>query len=407
MKLNSVNLKDLFFSTLGGFQYGYSTAIIAGALSFISALFSLDPTQEGILVSIILFSATLTCASAGILANKIGRRWTLLLSSCLFLIGTIIATLAGRFETLLIGRFITGLGGGLAATVVPIYCAEIAPIKKRGAIVHCNQIAIALGFVCAYLCSYLFSFSGNWRAMFGVGILFASLQCIGLFFINESLPQLVKGTSLKHLFNKIYRSRIVIAVALAIFQQLTGVTAVLYYAPFIFKKAGFTVIEQAILATVIIGIINLLGILVSFWCIDKAGRRFLLLTSFIGIISSLSLMATTLFLQLSDTLALICMMVFLAFYSVGIGPITSLVAAEIFPTKMRGHAMTLSGTIGWFFTFLVALVFTDLNDLLSMGGTFLLLAFFSFLALLFVFKKVPETKNRSFEALDKMFKEKL
>lgn len=396
-------IKKILIVSLSGFQYGYNATIIAGAILFITTVFSLTPFQEGLAVSMFLFSASVSSFFAGNLANYLGRKKSLMLASLLFFIGAMISTAAVNYELLLIGRFLTGLGAGITTVVAPIYLAEIAPTSKRGSIVHANQISMATGLLLAYLCNYLLSFSQDWRLMFGFGVVFAIIQSIGLFFIPESISQVnidsLKKSAWKQLFKPEYRSRLTMGTMLAIFQQITGISAVVYFAPRIFQDAGYATASEATLASITIGIMTLGAIMISFWLVDRVGRRPLLLWSLLGMSANLLIISSLFFFQPSflNTVIMISIMIYIASYSVGIGPVTPLIVAEIFPLSVRSYASTFTGCIGWVVNFLVALTFLDLTDLLTPAGAFLLYAGLGVFALLFFFKRFSETKNQDLE----------
>jgi SP family galactose:H+ symporter-like MFS transporter len=401
--------RNIWIASLGGFQYLYNTVVVAGAVIFIKKLFVLTAFQEGILVSSALFGALFTALFAGVLGNWIGRRAAMGLSALLFLIGSLVAAYACNFEILLLGRLITGLGAGIITLVVPVYLTEIAPAKSRGAVVNFNQITMAIGMLAAYLCNFAFSESENWRWMFGLGAVPAALQLVGLFFIKESphwlQDQSVQEASWKDLVQPLYRSRLKIGLALCTLQQITGISAVLLFAPTIFEDAGYCDASDATLATVYLGIANAIAILISFWYIDRKGRRFLLLTGMWGMVVTLCLLALALFFP-SGKMALVAvsaLMLYMAAYAIGVGPITPLLVSEIFPLKARAHAMTLTGFMGWLFNYLVALSFLSFSDLFTPAGVFCLYAVFGLLGLYFIQRSVPETKGKSLAQIDKFF----
>jgi SP family galactose:H+ symporter-like MFS transporter len=401
--------RNVIVATLGGFQYTYNTVVIAGAVIFLKTAFALTDFQEGIVVSIALFGALFTALFAGVIGNKIGRRAAMGLSTLLFLLGSVVSTTASSFEIVLLGRFIAGLGAGIITLVVPIYLTEIASPETRGMVVNVNQITMALGMIAAYFCNFIFSSSENWRMMFGIGIIPAVIQLIGVFFIIES-PHWqesgrVKDASWKHLFDPKYRSRLVIGIGLYAFQQITGISAVMYFAPTIFEQAGYCSASEATFATVFLGIAISIAILISFWCVDRQGRYPLLLWGLWGMVVNLLVLAFVLFFpSLSIALiSVIASMIYVAAYSIGIGPVPPLLTAEIFPLEIRGHAMTLTGFTGWIANYLVALTFLPLSEYLTSGGVFCLYAALALCGLWFVKRKVPETKGKSLEEIEKFF----
>jgi SP family galactose:H+ symporter-like MFS transporter len=403
MKIVAFFNRKVSTAVLGGFLFGYNATVIAGALGFLSKTFNLGSFQEGLAVSILFFGAVFATTMAGTLANHWGRVGAMKTSAFFFLVGGLIASLAGDYSYFLLGRFVTGFAVGLSVTVVPMYLVEIASDAIRGAVAHTNQIAIAIGMLMAYFSNYLFVASENWRLMLLLGVIPAVIQFICLSFLPES-PYMsrrgaVKGASWKELFSSSCRSRLIVGGGLAAFQQLIGLNAVYYFSPMIFKDAGYTEPAQAILATLAVGVVNMIAIFISFWFIDKAGRFPLLLWSVSGMIVSLLVLSLAFFINLSfvGVIAILGLMSYLAFYTLGLGPVPPLVMAEIFPIKIRGHALMFMGIIGWLCNAVVALTFIDLTEWITPAGAFCFYALIGVFGLWFVAKKVSETKGQALE----------
>jgi MFS family permease len=243
--------------------------------------------------------------------------------------------------------------------------------------------------------------------MIGFGAVPALLQLIGLFFIPESPAWLKKEfsyqSSWRNLLNPIFRTALIAGLFLSIFQQITGINAVIYFAPRIFQDAGFSTASGAILATVGIGVINVIATVFSLWLIDKAGRRPLLFWSLSGMVVSLLVIAIALFTEspVIDTIAIFSLMAYVASFAIGMGPIPWLINAEIYPIAIRGHAMSLAAFVNWLSNYLVALTFLDLAAIFGTGSTFCLYAFLCLIALWFIAKRIPETKGKPLEVISK------
>lgn len=404
-----LDYKSILISCLGGFQFSYNACVIAGALIFVKAAFGLSLLQEGFLASVFLFGAMTTACCAGLIANRFGRKPTQILGTVAFFFGCLLSAKAIGFEMLAVGRYLTGIGAGIMMTVIPLYLSEIAPVEKRGFVVHLNQVLMAIGALSAYLTNYFLGASGDWRLMFGLGCVAALVQAVGFFWIPESPAfrekQEMQEASWKDLFAPSYRPRLILGTCLCIFQQFTGINAVLYFAPQIFQMAGFSSIQGALFATIWIGVGNLAAILLSLKLIDRAGRRPLLLCSLWGIVLSLITLSLTFYTNSPylGLLSITSLLLFTSSYTLGIGPIPPLVVAEISPGSLRGHALTFTGFMGWIVNYFVSLTFLSLNALLSPAGIFGLYALFALAGLLFIFAKVPETKQKSLPEIEAAF----
>jgi sugar porter (SP) family MFS transporter len=431
----------LFFvvtvAAFGGFLFGYHTGIISGALIFLTPAFQLSILQQGTVVSIILIGALLGALVAGMLADKIGRKRTIAITSALFVIGAAMIALSDTYEMLLIGRFVSGIGVGIISLSAPLYLAEISPPRFRGMFVSGYQLAITIGILASFFINYVFSIHADWRWMFAIGIFPALFQMVALFFLPETPSWLFKHGLHEHailtlsrlrkdkdwihqvetmksaaspqkkgawkvLFSPKLRFVLVIGVLLSAFQQITGINTVIYYAPKIFETAGFTSASGAILATLGVGIINVLSTAFSVWILDRIGRRKLLLIGIAGMALSLGFLAFAFFVEstMIGKIAMLSLMAYVAFFAIGLGPVTWVVISEIFPLKVRGKAMTVATFVNWFFNYLVSLTFLDLIAQIKAEGTFLIFALLSGLAFWFVFRYIPETKGKSLEEIE-------
>lgn len=431
----------LFFvvivAAFGGFLFGYHTGIISAALIYITPTFKLTIAQQGMLVSLILVGALFSALLAGGLADKIGRRRTIAITSALFIIGATINALSRSYEMLLLGRVITGFGVGIVSVCGPLYLAEVSPPRHRGTFVAFYQLAISLGILSSFVVGYLFSTSEDWRWMFAIGIFPALLQMLALFFLPDTPAWLFKQGlhnrailtlgrlrkdkewmhqvdamksaanpqkigSWKMLFSKQLRFVLLIGILLSSFQQITGVNIIIYYAPKIFQTAGFASTNGALLATLSIGIINVIATALSSWLLDKTGRRKLLITGSAGMALGLGFLATAFFVQsaMIGIIAVISLMAYVAFFAIGLGPVTWVVISEIYPLSIRGKAMTISLFVNWLFNYLVSLTFLDLIQKIGSEGTFFMYAVICIIAFAFVSRYLPETKGKTLEEIE-------
>lgn len=422
---------------MGGFLFGYHTGIISGALIFLGPAFNLTPIDEGFIVSIILLGAIAGALISGMLADWLGRKKTILLTALICILGATIISVSHSFFLLSLGRAITGLAIGIISLTAPLYIAEISPPHYRGRFVSLNQLAISMGILAAYSISLLYSGEGRWRMMFAIGIIPALIQIWALYFIPETpswllvkrqekkaigvLQKLRRDTDWKEHLSEMKRTAapqkrggwsallkpqlrfvLLIGILLNCFQQITGINTVIYYAPKIFQVAGFGSAFGAILATLGVGVINVIFSVLSVWLLDKVGRRPLLIWGVAGMVISLSVLALAFFIQseLIDLIAIISLMTYVASFAIGLGPTPALLLSEIYPLKIRGKAMTIGTMSNWFSNYLISLTFLDLMQKLGSAGTFCLYAAIGLVALWFFWHYIPETKGKSLEEIE-------
>lgn len=425
------------FAALGGFLFGYDTGVISGALLFIKKDFALATQAEEFVVSSMLLAAAMSALFAGILTDKLGRRFLIICSSFLFCIGALCLGLASSYEWLIIGRVLVGIAVGLSSTAVPLYISESAPANHRGMLVTLNQLFITIGIFLAYCTNFAFaSVHEGWRWMFALAIIPALFQCIGMIFLPDSprfllskgreaeAKAVLKKTRTKthyesdlkriktnlstqtgkwsQLFSKKIAPALMIAVGLQAFQQITGINTIIYYAPEIFQQAGFQGDTAAILATMGVGIVNVIMTFVSLPLLDRWGRRPLLFTGVGGMaICLFALTGAFLWpnLAIAPYIAMISLMGFVGCFAIGLGPMPWLIPSEILPTKVRGRAASFSVLANWGCNFLVASVFLSLIRTFGGGLTFALFGFITLIALGFFYAVMPETKGKTLEDL--------
>lgn len=429
------------FAAVGGLLFGYDTAAISGAVIFIKQQFSLSTFPEELVVGMVLVGAATAALGGGRLSDRLGRRATLMLTSVIFIIGALICAFAGSFQILLVGRTIVGLGIGLASTTVPVYISEVSPPQSRGWQVSLFQLAITIGILVAYMVDYAFAGSGGWRWMLGLAAVPGLILGLGMLYLPESPRWLAKhgqtekalkilsrirGTSnvasefqeiqgtlsqggerghWSDLLGPAVRPALVVGIGLAVFQQITGINTVIYYAPTILQSAGISSASGAILATAGIGVVNVVMTLVSMWLIDRMGRRPLLLTGTAGIVITLGILGFA-FLRPGRGLArvaVVTLMAYVASFAISLGPIFWLLISEIYPLKIRGLAEGTAAASNWAANLLVSLTFLTLVQALGPTRTFWLYALFGVGAWIFAYYLVPETKGRTLEQIERSF----
>ncbi|MGW4226418.1 sugar porter family MFS transporter [Streptomyces bauhiniae] len=421
---------------VGGFLFGYDTGVVSGALLFITRDFHLSATEQGTIVSVLLVGAMAGALLAGRLADAIGRRKAVALEGAVFIVGTAIAATAPTYWQLLVGRVVLGLAVGAASATVPVYLSEISPTAIRGRVLSANQLMITVGILVSYLIDLAFSGSGDWRLMFALGAVPASvLTLCALLVLPESLPWLVrKGrwtearevltlvlpkddaervvTGLRHrdgshaprpgwrtLLGPKVRPALVVGVTMAVIQQFGGINTIIYYAPTIIEKTGLSA-SNSIFYSVFIGVINLVMTVVATKLIDRAGRRTLLLISLAGMAVLVALLGLSFIAGWNSELSLLCMILYIAAYAGGLGPIFWVLVGELFPPAVRALGSSTATTTNWISNFAVSQAFLPLAAAIGQGETFLVFAAICFCGLLFVARFVPETKDRSFEEVD-------
>jgi sugar porter (SP) family MFS transporter len=427
----------------GGLLFGYDTGVISGALLFITKDFApLSSFLQGVIVSVLLVGAVTGAIAGGPLSDRLGRRPVVLLAAIIFAVGAIAAALAPNVLILIFARFILGLGVGLASLIVPLYIAEIAPPDTRGALVSLNQLMITIGILLSYIVGVAFTPIEGWRYMFAVAVIPALILGIGMFTLPESPRWLVKNgkldkarsvlllsrveadvetemqqmeeierierqqaqVSYKELLAPWIRPALIVGVGLAIFQQITGINTVIYYAPTILEKVGFSA-GGAIAATALgVGAVNVGFTILAVYIVDRVGRRPLLLIGLIGMIVSLGLLGVVFSLGATSgaagLLATICLALYIASFAISLGPIFWLMISEIYPLNMRGSAMSIAALCNWGSNFIVALIFPVLLATFGGAGSFWLFAVLGIVAWIFVYFMVPETKGRTLEEIE-------
>ena len=440
-KIDTNKNQLLIFSTvaaLGGLLFGFDTGVISGAIPFIKLEFYLNSYQEGFAVSNLMIACVIGALIAGPIADWTGRKKVLILCAVLFIVSAILSALPRSFTELVIARFIGGIGVGVASVVSPMYIAEISPAKIRGRLVALNQLAIVIGILLSYLSNWLLVDTGinNWRYMLVAEILPATTFLMGLFFILESPRWLTKEglekdaldvlkvvagvenadhelqevkkslaekkTSLKELLHPSLRRVLIVGILFSLFAHITGIDTIIYYGPLIFLESGFKT-DSALLASVIIGITNLIFTFVGMAMIDKAGRKFLLLVGIAGMGVSMTLVG---FCMQSDMISakwtLLWIMTYIASFAMSIGVVIWVYLSEIYPTRVRGQALSVATMVLWLGNVILTQLFPVMMERFG-GGTFYIFSFICLLAFIFTWTMVKETRGVSLEEIEKMW----
>ncbi|MES2272757.1 MAG: sugar porter family MFS transporter [Chlamydiota bacterium] len=414
-------------AALGAFLFGYHTSVISGAVLFLAKDFQLTTFQQELVVSTLMIGALIGAIGGGFIVDLLGRKKILFLTLLLFFIGTFLLAQAININILLIGRFVAGLAVGIVSFAVPLYISEISPPAMRGTFVLINQLAVTMGILIAYIVAFIFSESYAWRPMFSFAYLPATLQLIGLFFIPESpswtLSQNQKKEAEKILSKieaspsadvpketnkRFYAKPLLVGIGINIFQQITGINAVIYYAPRIFQLAGFQSAQTAIFATIFLGAVNMIVTVFALWLIDRVGRKPLLIGGLMGMATALALLGFSFFIEGNLAfIALASLMLYVASFAISLGPVAFLITSEIYsiyPLTTRGRAIGAATFANWGSNYLVALSFLSLIHLLGIGVTFWVFTLISLLGIWFIFTQVPETRGKMSDQIQNFWK---
>ena len=425
-------------AALGGLLFGFDTGVISGAIPFIRGEFELTKYQEGFAVSNLMIACTVGALIAGPIADWAGRKKVLILCGLLFLISAIFSALPQSFMELVIARFIGGLGVGVASVVSPMYITEISPANIRGKLVALNQLAIVVGILCSYLSNWILSDTGinNWRFMLATESIPSITFLFGLIFIPESPRWLMKNgdekgalsilnivsgknnavkelgeikeslsrkkASIKELLHPSLRKVLIVGILFSLFAHLTGIDTIIYYGPIIFLESGFQT-NDAFLASVIIGITNLVFTILGMLMVDKFGRRILLLVGMAGMGVSMALVG---FCMEGDIISakwtLLWIMTYIASFAMSIGVVIWVYLSEIFPTKVRGQALSVATMVLWLGNVILTQLFPIMMEVFS-GGTFYIFSIICLISFIFFVLMIKETKGLSLEQIERIW----
>ena len=436
-----------FFGALGGLLFGYDTGVISGAILFITEDFGLSPFMQGAVVASLLLGAMVGAGLAGPLSDTLGRKRLIMIAAVTFTVGAIAAAVAPSAWALVGARFVIGLAVGCAALVVPLYLSEIAPTRLRGAIGSLNQLMIVVGILVAFIVNAILASSADWRLMLGLAAVPSLILLVGMAFMPETPRFLVtegeedearevleelktddapaedepeqkvqeirevdeqeQGGGWELLKEEWIRPALVVAIGLAVFQQLVGINTIIYYAPTTLTGVGYGP-EAAIYANLAIGTLNVAMTILAIRIVDRVGRKPMLLIGLIGMVTSLVILGvSTEVLAKPDSpgdpaaiVTLLCLAGFIASFAATWGPVVWVVLPEVLPLSVRGTAMGLAIFLHWGANFLVSQSFPIMLDAWGAGPVFLGYAVIGVIAFFFVKTQVPETKGRSLEEIE-------
>jgi len=432
-------------AAIGGGLFGYDTGVISGAILYIKETFPMSVTTEGLTVSAVTAGALVSAMGAGVLADRGGRRLTNIAAGVVFAVASILCAVATSVPTLIAGRFLVGCGIGLTSVGGPMYIAEASPARIRGTFVSLFQLAITIGILLAYIVCAILAEAHAWRWMLGVGAFPGVLLAIGMTLMPESPRWLVKQgrerdaravlaqidphgdadaalLRLKsdlaaegqgtwgELLHRSLRPALIVGIGLAVFQQITGINAVIYYAPQIFQSAGFTSDVAALGATTGIGTINVLATFIAIWLVDRAGRKPLLIAGVLGMVATLAVLGLAFRggAGVSGSnlglITAVCLAAYIVFFAFSLGPIVWLMISEIYPLQNRAQAVAVSTASNWGANFLVSLTFPIMTHRLGSSATFLTYSALGVLTLIFVLARVPETKGKTLEEISLLWR---
>ena len=421
-------------AAIAGFLFGFDTAVINGGLVFLKAEMHLSDDQVGIATSALLIGCVIGSAVAGMLADRFGRRPVLIVSGAMFAVSAIGAGLPRDLDQFVAARLLGGLAIGVASTITPAYIAEVAPPVIRGRLVSYNQLAIVLGILASYLANWALAGVGtsSWRLMFGIAAIPAAIFTVSLWFIPESPRWLLargrneqarailvrtlgaaatspamaeiaadladeRAGSWTALAARGMRGTVLVAVALAVFSQTSGINTIIYYGSILFIDTLHLSAASALAASALIGLVNLVFTIVALALIDRVGRRPLLLVSTIGMGAAQVGLAAAFYLHLSPWLIIGAVLAGIAAFAVGFGPCAWLLLTEMFPNRLRGRAMSLATTMLWLSSAGINGTFFRLRDAAGIPGTFLVNAACCFAAALLTWTRIPEMRGEQLE----------
>ena len=436
---NGLLIRVCVIAAIGGLLFGYDTGVISGALLFIKDDLNASDFEQEAIVAAVLLGAMFGAGASGYLADRISRRWTKVISGSVYLVGALGCAVSINAEMLIGFRFLLGLAVGTASFVSPLYIAEMAPPSIRGGLVSFNQLAITSGILIAYITNFLFQdVAGDWRWMLGIAAVPGAILAVGMLSVPQTPRWLVSAgrtekardvlrrlrsgdrdadvdgeiddivaaereeqrASWRDLLTPKLRPVLLVGMVLALAQQFVGVNTVIYYAPTILSDTGLSD-SGALARTVLVGVTNVVFTVVAVLLLDRVGRRKLLIAGTVGMVAGLLTLAvyfsSAVLQQDAGYLALAGLLVFIASFAIGLGPVFWLMISEIFPMGVRSVAMAACTITNWGANFVVAQTFLSLGNLITRQGVFYLYTVLALLSLVFFIRRVPETRGRSLE----------
>jgi sugar porter (SP) family MFS transporter len=427
-------------AAISGFLFGYDEGVIAVVRPSLDKDLPMGPLVGGFMTAAVPLGALAAASVAGRIVDRFGRRRVLMAAAALFALGALIAAAITAIWMLVAARLILGLAIGVAAVGAPLYIAETAPLRIRGALVSTYQLAITIGILVSYLTGLLVSGDGTWRTLFALGAVPGLLFLAGLAFLPESPRWLVlKGfpdaaraslrrlrsegwnvdgeldemvrtaeaatgrkTGYRALLEPAIRPALIVAVGLFFLQQLSGINAVIYYAPEIFSQAGFDSVNTQMLATVGVGTVNLLTTVLAMVLIDRIGRRPLLIVGFAGTSAAMLVIALAVInpALVPSWVIIVVLLFYIASFAISLGPLPHVMMSEVFPLRVRGLGMSTASISNWGFNFIVVFTFPLMLAGPGLAFTFTIFAVICLGGILFTLARVPETTGLSLEAIE-------
>jgi len=433
-------------SALSGLLFGYDTGVISGALLLIKKQFVLTPQAQEMIVSSVLYGAVIGTGVSGWLGEKFGRKNIIIVSAFIFALGGLYSAFAPDATSLICGRVFLGIAVGVAACIAPLYISEASPDKMRGSMVFLFQLAITIGILAANVVDLTFvNMAEGWRWMVGLSVVPAIILWAGMIGMPESPRWLVSKNRVEEarkilvrlrgtesvdqevadilasskdqqhekmrwteLFTPRLRMPLIIGLGLAVFQQITGINTVIYYAPTILQSAGFNSEAHSILSSVGVTLVNVLATIVSVFLVDRCGRRPLLLVGLIGMTISMGLMGFVFqsaghlphLPEAMKIAAVGSLMLYVASFAISLGPLFFLIVSEIYPLSIRSTAASTMNVVLWTGNILVSNTFLSLSQAVGFSTSFWLFGLLSAVGWLFSYFLVPETKGRSLEEIE-------
>lgn len=424
-----------FITVFGGLIVGLNMAGISGAIPSIQNQFQLDDMSLGFVVSILTIGCLFGAILGGGISDKLGRKKVMFASASLFIVSSLGCALSSSVYGLISFRLIGGFGIGMISAVAPIYISEISPARLRGTLVSYNQLAIVIGILIAYVVDYiLLNHEDNWRLMLGFPLIFSIIYIMLLTILPESprwlyangdkekTKQIISKLGLekseiesvisnsksgkstvkiRDLFKGKLAKIVLIGSLLAALQQITGINVIINYAPTIFEMTGVAG-DIALIQSIYVGIINLIFTLIAVWLVDRVGRKVLLLCGSMGMALSLLYLVYTFIVPAANGIgSLIAVLCYIGFFAASLAPVMWVVTSEIYPSRIRGTAMSVSTAISWLCTFLTVQFFPWILNNLGGSVAFGIFTIFSIIAFIFILIYIPETKGKSLEEIEK------
>ena len=437
-----------FVAAVGGLLFGYDTAVVAGAIGFIQEKYNLSPAMTGWAASCALIGCMAGAMLAGALSDKLGRKKVLMISAFAFAISSVGILIPSAIEYFILFRFIGGIGIGIASILAPMYISEIAPADIRGRLISIYQLGIVTGILLIYFVNAgiaglnddAWNVDSGWRWMFGSGL----VPSVIFIFLLLPIPESPRWLSKQNRWNEAdailakvngrenadkeiisiresltekqapfsdlmkpgLRTALIIGIVLSVFSQITGINVIMYYAPEIFKATG-SGSSSALMQTVWVGSINLLLTIIAIKYVDKLGRKKLLLIGSAGMAVCLAIVGLAFYTDSAGGYWVLAgILLYISFFAISLGPLTFVVVAEIFPNHIRGRAMSVAIFFLWLSVYVVSQTFPMLLESIGSAYTFWIYMITSVMAFVFIWKVVPETKGKTLEQIQEMWRKR-